>query len=87
MPASMSAPGYPNHQNYSTTCLALLQGHCCSVLAVTCRYSGRVKDYNKAYEGAKAAIISKFYGPPTKGVYSPSVQFTLYQMAFEMLAK
>ena len=52
-----------------------------------CRYSGDVKDYNKAYEGAKAAIISKFYGPPTKGVYSPSVQYTLYQMALEMLAK
>ena len=52
-----------------------------------CRYSGHVNDYNKAYEGAKAAIISKFYGPPTKGVYSPSVQYTLYQMALEMLAK
>ena len=64
-----------------------LQGHCCVELIGTCRYSGHVDDYNKAYEGAKAAIISKFYGPPTKGVYSPSVQYTLYQMALEMLAK
>ena len=54
---------------------------------VICRYSGQVKDYNRAYEAAKAAIISKFYGPPTKGVYSPSVQYTLYQMALEMLVK
>ena len=52
-----------------------------------CRYSGKVQDYNKAYEGAKAAIINKFYGPPTKGVFSPSVQYTLYQMALEILAK
>ena len=56
-------------------------------LTVLCRYSKNVQDYDKAYAGAKAAIISKFYGPPTKGVYSPSVQYTLYQMALEMLAK
>lgn len=56
-------------------------------LTVLCRYNKNVQDYNKAYAGAKAAIISKFYGPPTKGVYSPSVQYTLYQMAVEMLAK
>lgn len=52
-----------------------------------CRYSGKVQDYNKAYETAKAAIISKFYGAPKKGVYSPSVQYTLYQMALEIFAK
>ena len=57
------------------------------MLVVICRYSGHVKDYNQAYEGAKAAMMSKFYGPPSKGVYSPSVQYTLYQMALEMLAK
>lgn len=56
-------------------------------MIVICRYKGHVKEYNKAYEAAKAAIISKFFGPPTKGVYSPSVQYTLYQMALEMLAK
>ena len=63
--------------------------HKCSPaeLSALCRYSKGVRDYNKAYEAAKAAIISKFYGPPTKGVYSPSVQYTLYQMAVEMLAK
>ena len=57
------------------------------VNALYCRYSGKVQDYNKAYEGAKAAIINKFYGPPNKGVFSPSVQYTLYQMALEILAK
>ncbi|KAL0019218.1 hypothetical protein WJX77_010006 [Trebouxia sp. C0004] len=57
--------------------------------AITCnwKYSEKVQDYNKAYEGAKAAIVNKFYGPPTKGVFSPSVQYTLYQMALEILAK
>lgn len=63
------------------------QEHCCIKLFGTRRYIGHVEDYNKAYEGAKAAIINKFYGPPTKGVYSPSVQYTLYQMALEMFAK
>ena len=55
--------------------------------AYLCRYSKKVNNYNKAYEAAKAAIVAKFYGPPNKGVYSPSVQYTLYQMALEILAK
>ncbi len=59
----------------------------CRLSVFCCRYSGKVQDYNKAYEGAKAAIINKFYGPPNKGVFSPSVQYTLYQMALEILAK
>lgn len=51
------------------------------------RYSGKVQDYNKSYEAAKTAIIDKFYGPPTKGVFSPSVQYTLHEMAKEILAR
>lgn len=51
------------------------------------RYSTPVKDYDKAFEAAKTAIVDKFYGPPTKGVFSPSVQYTLHEMAKEILAK
>lgn len=37
--------------------------------------------YERAYDQARAGLISAFYGPPKGGVYSPSVQYTLYQMA------
>ncbi len=50
------------------------------ILLLTCRYSGEPKDYDKAYEGAKTAMLQKFFGPPDKGVFSPSVQFTLFEM-------
>ena len=50
----------------------------CSLPSV--RYS-KPTDYDAAYEGVKAAIFDGFYGPADKGIYSPSVQFTLYDMA------
>ena len=31
--------------------------------------------------------MEAFYGEPKKGVFSPSVQFTLYQMGQAVLAK
>lgn len=45
-----------------------------------CRYS-KPCDYDAAYEAVKGAIFDGFYGPPEKGIYSPSVQYTLYDMA------
>ena len=45
-----------------------------------CRYSGPVS-YDKAYADVKQAFMKAFFGPPKSGVYSPSVQFTLYEMA------
>ena len=45
-----------------------------------CRYSGSVA-YDAAYDGVKSALMEGFFGPADKGVYSPSVQYTLYQMA------
>lgn len=45
-----------------------------------CRYS-KPTNYDAAYEGVKSAIFDGFYGPADKGIYSPSVQFTLYDMA------
>lgn len=44
------------------------------------RYSRPCK-YDVAYEAVKAAIFDGFYGPADKGIYSPSVQYTLYDMA------
>ncbi len=51
------------------------------------RYSGYVSDYDAAYEGVKAGIVEAFFGPPHKGVFSPSVQFTLMEMGKAVLAK
>ncbi len=45
-----------------------------------CRYT-RPADYDKAFAEVKAALGAAFWGPPASGVYSPSVQYTLFQMA------
>ncbi len=50
------------------------------------RYSSHVKDYDAAFAAVKAGIVAKFYGPAHTGVYSPSVQFTLMEMAKEIIA-
>ena len=44
-------------------------------------------DYEAAYKGAKAALQAAFFGPPQRGVYSPSVQYTLFQMGKAVLDK
>lgn len=45
------------------------------------RYSTLPSDYDAAFVAAKDAMVSAFFGPPRGGVYSPSVQFTLFEMA------
>ena len=45
-----------------------------------------MKDYDAAFAAVKAAIVAKFYGPAHSGVYSPSVQFTLMEMAKEVIS-
>ncbi len=57
-----------------------------SMLLHATRYGSHVKDYDAAFAGVKAAIVAKFYGPAHSGVYSPSVQFTLMEMAKEVIA-
>ncbi|XP_059059294.1 uricase [Achroia grisella] len=41
--------------------------------------SMRTADFDNAWLTVKDAILDKFAGPPDTGVYSPSVQHTLYQ--------
>eukprot|EP00889_Picochlorum_renovo_P000262 jgi/Picre1/27292/NNA_000261.t1 len=43
-------------------------------------------DYDKAYDSVLQACLSKFFGPPGAGVFSPSVQYTLYQMGKHAIA-
>ncbi|XP_065197827.1 uncharacterized protein LOC135829349 [Sycon ciliatum] len=41
---------------------------------------GKRHDFDAAYTRVLAAMKSQFYGPPKSGTYSPSLQFTMYQM-------
>lgn len=50
-------------------------------VTATWRYSSAPPCFGSAYESIKSAFLDAFYGPAKGGVYSPSVQYTLYQMA------
>ncbi|PKU64414.1 Uricase [Dendrobium catenatum] len=43
------------------------------------------KFFIERYRDVKKVIVDTFFGPPTSGVYSPSVQNTLYLMAVAVL--
>eukprot|EP00898_Chlorokybus_atmophyticus_P003745 jgi/Chlat1/4371/Chrsp29S04516 len=51
--------------------------------AITCKwsYAAKPSSYEDVRETVYTALKEAFYGPPHKGVYSPSVQQTLYVMA------
>lgn len=42
-------------------------------------------DFSKIRERAQATILEAFFGPPDTGVFSPGVQYTLHQMAVQVL--
>ncbi|KOB65966.1 Uricase, partial [Operophtera brumata] len=50
-------------------------------------FSMRTADFDNAWLTVKDAILDKFAGPPDIGVYSPSVQHTLYQAEKVVLEK
>ncbi|GMP68276.1 hypothetical protein CsSME_00027938 [Camellia sinensis var. sinensis] len=43
--------------------------------------------FNERYLNVKKVLVDTFFGPPKEGVYSSSVQSTLYQMAEAVLAR
>ncbi|MCO5561893.1 hypothetical protein L7F22_015518 [Adiantum nelumboides] len=51
------------------------------------RYRSKPSCYNKAYETVKNTLLNVFFGPPASGVYSPSVQNTLYLMGERVLQR
>lgn len=51
------------------------------------RYTTTPLTYDDAYEAARAALLDQFFGPVKGGVFSPSVQFTLYHMAGAVLQR
>lgn len=44
-------------------------------------------DYDAAFEQVKATCLSTFFGPAQSGVFSPSVQYTLYQMGKDVIQR
>eukprot|EP00199_Chlamydomonas_sp_CCMP681_P005584 CAMPEP_0119102204 /NCGR_PEP_ID=MMETSP1180-20130426/1031_1 /TAXON_ID=3052 ORGANISM="Chlamydomonas cf sp, Strain CCMP681" /NCGR_SAMPLE_ID=MMETSP1180 /ASSEMBLY_ACC=CAM_ASM_000741 /LENGTH=261 /DNA_ID=CAMNT_0007086447 /DNA_START=94 /DNA_END=879 /DNA_ORIENTATION=- len=53
----------------------------------TWRYATLPSDYNAAYATAKQAVLDAFFGPAQGGVYSPSVQYTLWEAGKLMLQR
>jgi urate oxidase len=60
-----------------------------TVVTSTWKYSSSrlPKDYSAAFTAARTALLEGFFGPVKTGVYSPSLQFTLYQMAQNAIKK
>ncbi len=55
------------------------------------KYNGGEKykdlDYDGAYDRIVSSLKDMFFGPAKGGVFSPSVQFTLYQMGQEAIKR
>lgn len=58
-----------------------------TTVTTTWKYSRQPSDYDTAYAAVKAAFMERFYGPSKGGVYSPSVQLTLYEMGDAVIKK
>ncbi|XP_023529835.1 uricase-2 isozyme 2-like [Cucurbita pepo subsp. pepo] len=43
--------------------------------------------FTETYLDVKKLLVDTFFGPPKEGVYSPSVQYTLYEMAKNVLSR
>jgi len=53
----------------------------------TWRYNDSVKDYEATFAAARSAVLNTFFGPADKGVFSPSVQFTLMEMGKAVISR
>ncbi|KAK3265316.1 hypothetical protein CYMTET_25992 [Cymbomonas tetramitiformis] len=49
-------------------------------------YCADVQDYDAVYKRMLTSLDEAFFGAPRKGVYSPSVQFTLFEMGKRAIA-
>jgi urate oxidase len=58
-----------------------------SAIRAVWSYSSKPADYQKTYREVKDILVSTFFGPPHEGIYSPSVQKTLYKMAQAVLSR
>jgi urate oxidase len=58
-----------------------------SAIRAVWSYSSKPADYQKTYGEVKDILVSTFFGPPHEGIYSHSVQKTLYEMAQAVLSR
>lgn len=58
-----------------------------SNVSVTWRYGSKPECYSSTFSLVKDLVVSTFFGPPDSGVYSPSVQKTLHEIAEAILSK
>ncbi|GLI59081.1 hypothetical protein VaNZ11_000768 [Volvox africanus] len=56
-----------------------------STVTCTWKYTNQPACYDAAFAAAKSSLLDAFLGPAKGGVYSPSVQYTLYNMAKNLL--
>lgn len=50
-------------------------------------YRSKPSCYSKVYEMVKSTLLDELFGPPDSGVYSPSVQYTLFLMGDRVLQR
>ncbi|KAF8064689.1 uricase [Scenedesmus sp. PABB004] len=50
-------------------------------VTATWKYAYQPMDYDATFAAVRGALLDGVFGPPRGGVYSPSVQYTLFQMA------
>lgn len=58
-----------------------------SAVTASWRYSHPPPCFDTAYEAGRAGMLDEFFGPPKGGIYSPSVQYTLFRMGKSVLDK
>jgi urate oxidase len=75
------------YQDQYTTLPSVSERMLATSIRSTWTYSRLPTDFSAAYEGIKATLAGTLYGPPDRGVFSPSVQATLFQMAKAVLDK
>eukprot|EP00244_Chara_vulgaris_P010870 TRINITY_DN5135_c0_g3_i2.p1 TRINITY_DN5135_c0_g3~~TRINITY_DN5135_c0_g3_i2.p1 ORF type:complete len:312 (-),score=41.77 TRINITY_DN5135_c0_g3_i2:816-1751(-) len=51
------------------------------------RYKTRLATFQDTWEAVRGSLLQNFFGPEKEGIYSPSVQKTLYEMACAVLAR
>jgi urate oxidase len=75
------------YQDQYTTLGAVSERMLATSIRSTWTYSRLPSDPTATFEGIKATLAETLYGPPDTGVFSPSVQATLFHMAKAVLAK
>lgn len=85
-PPFLAAPPLPRCSLAATHFYSLSPSlaHCPFLCA---RYSRSPVDFSATYERVKEILTEAFFGPPDRGVFSPAVQTTLYDMCKAVIGR